>query len=60
MIEYYQKAAVGIPTAVFYTKSSFKIMTILIKELILDIASWISIKFYDKCNKVIINYFVKV
>jgi hypothetical protein len=28
------------------------------KELILDIASWISIEFYDKCNKVIINYFV--
>ena len=28
------------------------------KELILDIASWISIEFYDKCNKVIIDYFV--
>ena len=28
------------------------------KELILDIASWISIEFYDKCNNIIINYFV--
>ena len=26
------------------------------KELILDIASWISIEFYDKCNNIIINY----
>jgi hypothetical protein len=29
------------------------------KELILDIASWISIEFYDRCNNIIINYFVK-
>jgi KilA-N domain len=28
------------------------------KELILDIASWISVEFYDKCNQIIINYFV--
>ena len=28
------------------------------KELILDIASWISIEFYDKCNKIIIDYFL--
>jgi len=28
------------------------------KELILDIASWISIEFYDKCNKIVIDYFV--
>ncbi len=28
------------------------------KELILDIASWVSIEFYDKCNSIIINYFV--
>ena len=27
------------------------------KELILDIASWISPEFYDKCNNIIINYF---
>ena len=27
------------------------------KELILDIASWISVEFYDKCNNIIINYF---
>jgi hypothetical protein len=29
------------------------------KELILDIASWISVEFYGKCNTVVINYFVK-
>ena len=29
------------------------------KELILDIASWVSIEFYDRCNNIIINYFVK-
>ena len=28
------------------------------KELILNIASWVSIEFYDKCNKVIIDYFL--
>ncbi|GFW69161.1 putative KilA-N domain-containing protein 006L [Trichonephila clavipes] len=28
------------------------------QELILDIASWISVDFYCKCNRVIINYFV--
>jgi hypothetical protein len=28
------------------------------KELILDIASWISPEFYDKCNNIIINYFL--
>ncbi len=30
----------------------------VIKEFILDIASWISVEFYDKCNNIIINYFV--
>jgi hypothetical protein len=29
------------------------------KELILDIASWVSIEFYDKCNKIIVDYFVQ-
>jgi hypothetical protein len=29
------------------------------KELILDIASWVSVEFYDRCNNIIINYFVK-
>jgi flagellar biosynthesis/type III secretory pathway chaperone len=29
------------------------------KELILDIASWVSDEFYDRCNNIIINYFVK-
>jgi hypothetical protein len=29
------------------------------KELILDIASWVSIEFYDKCNKIVVNYFVQ-
>ena len=28
------------------------------QELILDIASWISVEFYDKCNRIILNYFV--
>jgi hypothetical protein len=28
------------------------------KELILDIASWVSIEFYDKCNRVIIDFYV--
>ena len=28
------------------------------QELILEITSWVSIEFYDKCNKIIINYFV--
>ncbi len=29
------------------------------KEFILDIASWLSVEFYDKCNKIILNYFVQ-
>jgi hypothetical protein len=28
------------------------------KELILDIASWISVDFYDKCNTIIVDYFL--
>lgn len=28
------------------------------KEFMLDVASWISTEFYDKCNTVIINYFI--
>jgi KilA-N domain len=28
------------------------------KELILDIASWVSVDFYDKCNKIIIDFYV--
>jgi hypothetical protein len=28
------------------------------KEFILEIASWISVEFYDKCNNIILNYFV--
>ncbi|GFX48869.1 putative KilA-N domain-containing protein 006L [Trichonephila clavipes] len=28
------------------------------QELILDIASWISVEFYVRCNRVILNYFV--
>jgi hypothetical protein len=28
------------------------------KELILDIASWISPDFYSKCNEIVMNYFV--
>jgi hypothetical protein len=29
------------------------------KEFILDIASWISIEFYDKCNNILGNYFIQ-
>ena len=29
------------------------------KELILDIASWVSVEFYDRCNNIVINYYVK-
>ena len=29
------------------------------KELILDIASWVSIEFYDKCNRLVVNYFIQ-
>jgi hypothetical protein len=29
------------------------------KELILDIASWVSIEFYDKCNRIVVDYFVE-
>src|SRR5580698_9712512 len=28
------------------------------KELILDIASWVSVEFYDKCNQIIIDFYV--
>src|SRR5579864_171955 len=28
------------------------------KELILDIASWVSVEFYDKCNRVIVDFYV--
>lgn len=31
----------------------------VLKELILDIASWISPDFYFQCNSVVMNYFVK-
>ena len=29
------------------------------KELILDIASWISPEFYFKCNEIVMNYFLR-
>jgi hypothetical protein len=28
------------------------------KELILDIASWVSVEFYDKCNRIIVDFYV--
>lgn len=28
------------------------------KELILNLASWISFKFYSKCNNIIIDYYI--
>jgi hypothetical protein len=33
--------------------------TYIPKELFLDIASWISFDFYDRCNNIIIDHFVK-
>ena len=67
MVEYYQKSCPGNSHGGFLYEitgdnkdSKIRLTTGIYapKELILDIASWISIEFYDKCNKVIINYFV--
>ena len=41
------------------SKTRFTTGTYVPKELILDIASWISVEFYDRCNNIIINYFIK-
>lgn len=67
MVEYYQKSRGGIsPPGFLYEimgdnkdpKTRFTTGTYVPKELILDIASWVSIEFYDKCNRIIVDYFV--
>ncbi len=63
MVEYYQPRY-GISRIGYEIKGNNDLLnkqvtgTYVPKELILDIASWISIEFYDKCNNIIINYFV--
>jgi hypothetical protein len=65
MIEYYHNSRRQNPDVYYevngYNKDKIDCQitgTYVPKELILDIASWISIEFYDKCNNIIINYFV--
>ena len=67
MIEYFSERCPGQNQGIFLYEVKLKnnddlnkqiTGTYVPKELILYIASWISIEFYDKCNKVIINYFV--
>ena len=67
MIEYYQRTRRQNPDGGFLyevhgdnsdPKSRQITGTYVPQELILEISSWVSIEFYDKCNKIIINYFV--
>lgn len=65
LVEYYQKSCYGISRSSYEVKlqnndqlNKLISGTYVSKELILDIASWISVEFYDKCNNIIINYFV--
>jgi hypothetical protein len=66
MVEYYQTNWGGNPRPNFYeVKGANKnnidkqvTGTYVSKEFILEIASWISVEFYDKCNNIILNYFV--
>jgi hypothetical protein len=68
MVEYYQKNWGGDSHGNFLyevkdankDKIGRKVTgTYVPKELILDIASWVSIEFYDKCNRIVVNYFVE-
>jgi hypothetical protein len=67
LLEYYQESWGGDSHLSFYEvklQNNDKLNkqvtgTYVPKELILDIASWVSIEFYDRCNNIIINYFVK-
>jgi hypothetical protein len=67
MIEYYQESRPsdlkgGFLYEIKGDNKDFKTQVItgtyVPKELILDIASWVSIEFYDKCNKIVIDYFI--
>jgi hypothetical protein len=68
MVDYYQKSRRRDPDAGFLyevtgdnkDKIGRKVTgTYVPKELILDIASWVSIEFYDKCNRIVVDYFVE-
>ncbi|CCU55587.1 N1R/p28-like protein [Choristoneura biennis entomopoxvirus] len=70
LIEYYRKNISG-PNRCHLNIDSFYIINIqgnkinntisgtyVYKNLLLDIASWISIEFYDKCSNIIENYYI--
>jgi hypothetical protein len=68
MVEYYQKSCRWNSSGSFLYEVKLQNKdnlnkqitgTYVPKELILDIASWVSIEFYDKCNRIVVNYFVK-
>jgi hypothetical protein len=67
IIEYYESRSENSQSGFLYEikgdnkdlKTQLTTGTYVPKELILDIASWVSIEFYDRCNNIIINYFVK-
>jgi len=68
MVKYYQKNCPSDPKGNFLyeVKGANKDKTERLftgtyvpKELILDVASWVSIEFYDKCNRIVVNYFVQ-
>jgi hypothetical protein len=65
LIEYYTKSWEPNLAPNFYeikgcNNSDYKLVTgqYLCKELLLDVSSWISIEFYDKCSKIINDYFI--
>jgi hypothetical protein len=61
LMEYY-KVADQIRSATFYEvkggNSNDTTGQYVRKELILDIASWISVEFYDKCNRIVGDFYV--
>jgi hypothetical protein len=65
LIEYYEISR-GDPHGCFYevtggnNSEAFSKTTgqYVRKELILDIASWVSVEFYDKCNRIIVDFYV--
>src|SRR5580704_12407442 len=65
LIEYYEISR-GDPHGYFYevaggnNSEAFSKTTgqYVRKELILDIASWVSVEFYDKCNRIIVDFYV--
>lgn len=67
MIEYYQNKYLLLKDSFiykidsdYYNVEKEKIIgTYVPKELILDIASWISIELYDRCNNIVGHYFIE-